>query len=391
MKFIDLFCGVGGFRIALEKAGHECVFSSDIDKYARWVYEYRFGEKPEGDIRKINARKIPNHDILCAGFPCQSFSIAGKRRGFKDTRGTLFFEIARIAKQKQPQYLFLENVKGLLSHDKGRTFETILKTLDELGYNAEWQVLNSKNFGVPQNRERVFIIGHLRGRSREQIFPFREITEEVSGISIKKVGNKNPSEKGQSGLVYSDKGLAPSICAGGKNPNRNRDIGYNCGLVFTQERKEIREYKDEVPTLKQRMGTGGNNVPMVIKRSEDRGKQKTYLSDKVGALSANPVSDNVPMVQRYPIKFLSRNQKNIDGDYSFTVDGANTGGVKHQGRIRRLTPKECERLQAFPDDWTKYGINDKGEKVEISDTQRYKMIGNAVTVNVVYEIARRLK
>lgn len=199
MRYIDLFAGVGGFRYGIEKAFYDkypegiqqgaaienspdtresflaseplCVFSNEWDKYANSVYKKHWGECDDRDIRTITAEEIPDHDLLVGGFPCQSFSIAGKRGGFEDTRGTLFFEIARIVKQKQPRLLLLENVKGLLSHDKGKTFETIISTLDELGYDCQWQVLNSKNFGVPQNRERVFIVGHLRGTSRPEVFP----------------------------------------------------------------------------------------------------------------------------------------------------------------------------------------------------------------------------
>ena len=177
MKFFDLFAGIGGFRIALEREGFTCIGFCEIDKWARKLYKAYYNVREEEeyeDATKINPEDLPDFDILCAGFPCQAFSIAGKRRGFEDTRGTLFFEIARIAKVKRPTYLLLENVKGLLSHDEGRTFEIILKTMDELGYDAEWQVLNSKDFGVPQNRDRVFIIGHLRGKSRPKIFPLSE-------------------------------------------------------------------------------------------------------------------------------------------------------------------------------------------------------------------------
>src|SRR3990167_6198380 len=185
MKYVELFGGIGGFSLGIKKAypEAECVGYYEIDKYAVQTYNKNFGTdwKPM-DITKVDAKDVPEHDILCAGFPCQSFSIAGKRLGFEDTRGTLFFEIARIAKRRKPQILFLENVKGLLSHDKGRTFATILATLDELGYNAEWQVLNSKYFGVPQNRERGFIIGHLRGKRSRKIFPITSDEEADFGL-----------------------------------------------------------------------------------------------------------------------------------------------------------------------------------------------------------------
>jgi DNA (cytosine-5)-methyltransferase 1 len=159
--FIDLFAGIGGFRIAMQDLFGKCVFSSEIDKYAKKTYELNFGKVPFGDITKISEKDIPEHDVLCAGFPCQAFSIAGKRKGFEETRGTLFFEIARIIKEKKPKAFFLENVKGLRNHDKGKTLKTILEVLrDDLNYYVpEPEIMNAKDFGVPQNRERIYIVG----------------------------------------------------------------------------------------------------------------------------------------------------------------------------------------------------------------------------------------
>ncbi len=158
--FADLFAGIGGFRIAFQNLGCKCVFSSEIDQYSRQTYQANFGDVPDGDITLIPSEQIPDHDILTAGFPCQAFSIAGRKEGFKDARGTLFFEIARIIKEKNPKAFFLENVKGLMSHNKGKTISTILDILrSELNYFVpQPQIINAKNFGVPQNRERVFII-----------------------------------------------------------------------------------------------------------------------------------------------------------------------------------------------------------------------------------------
>ena len=182
IRFIDLFGGIGGFRYGLEKADSrfKCVWYCDQDKYAVQTYNKNFGEsyRPT-NIRKVDTERIPEFDMLCAGFPCQAFSIAGRREGFYDTRGTLFFEIARIVKDKRPSYLLLENVKGLLNHDEGKTFNVIIQTLEELGYSTQWMVLNSKFFGVPQNRERVFIIGRIREESGQEIFPIRKITRQV--------------------------------------------------------------------------------------------------------------------------------------------------------------------------------------------------------------------
>jgi len=208
MKYFSLFSGIGGFELGIKQAyksiqrgrcqtahspndlpmprsrfewgrrdeqSPSCVGFSEIDKYAIKIYKKHFpNHKEYGDVTNIKWSNVPDFELLCGGFPCQSFSIAGKRGGFSDTRGTLFFEIAKAAQEKQPRLLLLENVKGLLSHDKGRTFGTILNTLDEFGYDLQWQVLNSKNFGVPQNRERIFIIGHLRTTPRPQVFPLRQ-------------------------------------------------------------------------------------------------------------------------------------------------------------------------------------------------------------------------
>ena len=174
MKYFSTFSGVGGFEIAMPK-DWECVGNSEIDKYASQVLKYHYPKiKNYGDITKIIASELPDFDLLVGGFPCQSFSIAGKRRGFDEARGTLFFDIARILTDKKPRNFILENVKGLLSHDGGATFTTIIRILSTMGYFVEWQVLNAKNFGVPQNRERVFIVGHLGGQPRRKVFPIGE-------------------------------------------------------------------------------------------------------------------------------------------------------------------------------------------------------------------------
>ena len=161
-RFIDLFAGIGGIRIPFEELGGECVFSSEWDKYSQITYEANFGEMPKGDITKINAEDIPKHDLLVGGFPCQAFSQAGLKKGFQDTRGTLFFDIARILKFHKPKAFLLENVKHLKGHDSGKTFKTIMNVLRDIGYQTiEYKVLNAKDFGVPQNRERIFIFGYI--------------------------------------------------------------------------------------------------------------------------------------------------------------------------------------------------------------------------------------
>lgn len=167
VKAVDLFCGIGGMRIAAERQGFDTVFSSEIDSGVRKLYRDNFGELPSGDIAKIEAVDIPDHDLLLAGFPCQPFSISGKKRGFEDTRGTLFFEIARIVSVKTPEFVLLENVKGLVGHDRGRTFRRILSVLSDMGYATSSAVLNAKDFGLPQNRERTIIIGSKSSRHDE--------------------------------------------------------------------------------------------------------------------------------------------------------------------------------------------------------------------------------
>ena len=162
-KFIDLFCGLGGFRIGFERNGFECVFSSDFDKHIQDTYETNFGERPFGDITKVDPKLIPNFDVLTGGFPCQPFSISGKKKGFEDTRGTLFFDICRILDEKKPKVVVLENVKHFIHHNKKRTINTVLGSLQELGYNINYKILNTRNFGLPQNRERIFIVGSLFG------------------------------------------------------------------------------------------------------------------------------------------------------------------------------------------------------------------------------------
>lgn len=190
--FIDLFAGIGGFHQAMENEGGHCVFASEWEKNAADIYEKNYGIKPHGDITKILEKDIPGHDVLCAGFPCQAFSISGKRLGFKDTRGTLFFDVARIIKYHYPKIVLLENVKNFVSHDKGNTLKVVLKTLEELGYQAQYKVLKSSHFGVPQARERVYIVG-IRKDISPNNFTFPE--HKMSPIKIKDILEKKVSNE----------------------------------------------------------------------------------------------------------------------------------------------------------------------------------------------------
>lgn len=350
-KFIELFAGIGGFRYGLENfdrtqdtrsqkdsqgtpaeggrlvsekgegtsATHgwtsertdsnpnsgafTCVYSNEWDKYASQIYRRNYGYIHEADICTVGTDTIPDHDLLTGGFPCQAFSIAGLQGGFNDVRGTLFFEIARILRDKRPRHFILENVKNLLSHDKGKTFQTILKVLSDLGYRCEWQVLNSKYFGVPQNRERVYIIGHLRGECGCQVFPIagedRGVAEAIVSTAIDRNYWKGIDNHGQRTVII-----------------HNKYGGFG--------ETKLRVFENISPTI--RTPKGGGHIPEVL----------------IGSM------------------------------------------------IRKLTPVECCRLQAFPSWWTKLGIDIDGNEVVISNTQQYKAIGNAVTTTVISAIARAM-
>lgn len=255
IKFIDLFAGMGGFRLAFESQGCQCVFSSEIDKFACDTYELNFGVRPEGDITKISSSEIPDFDVLCAGFPCQPFSIAGKRLGFEDTRGTLFFDVARILKEKKPKAFLLENVKGLTNHDDGRTLEVILKTLNDLGYNAYWKVLNAKKYGVPQNRERWYCIGFRKDFFVDELTLFPN--EMRLRYNLKNIIQKSVSKE----YKVSD------ICFS------NIEKNIKCKNIIIDDYTlayEIRPSRCQFangyisPCLTAKMGTGGNNVPVVV-------------------------------------------------------------------------------------------------------------------------------
>ena len=382
MKFLDLFAGIGGFRIGMESAGHECIGFCEIDKFARASYKAIHDTKGEIELHDITTvsddtiRGIGHVDVICGGFPCQAFSIAGARRGFEDTRGTLFFEIARFASILKPRYLFLENVKGLLNHDRGNTFEVILSALDELGYDVEWQVLNSKNFGVPQNRERVFIIGHLRGGSGRKVFPLSgdgaAITCEQPKIN--KVGNIRKKGKSQSGDVVSIDSLAPTLCSTTtqKDPlkvlieNEIKQFGvlqpnYNQSVVY--------EIDGISPTI--RAYQGGNLEPKIrVKEATKQGYQEAEIGDSVNLSHPNSKTRRGRVGKQIANTLLT---------------GESQGVVEPDFRIRKLTPRECWRLQGFPD-WA----FDKAQEVN-SNSQLYKQAGNSVTVNVIAAIAQGLE
>ena len=244
IKFLDLFGGIGGFRLGLEKASDrfECIDYIEIDKYAVKSYNAIFQEEHEPkDATKIQPENLPDFELLCAGFPCQAFSIAGNRKGFEDTRGTLFFEIARITREKLPKILLLENVKGLLNHADGETFKQILSTLDELGYNAQWQVLNSKYHGVPQNRERVFIVASRGGEPIPEVFPFREPDQRTSGESEKRrIECINPRSNHHY-RIYEKYGLSPTLMSSTGGGSAKHPYVLSEGLGVRNQRGELQQ------------------------------------------------------------------------------------------------------------------------------------------------------
>ena len=416
MKFLDLFAGIGGFRLGMESAGHECVGFCEIDKYARASYKAIHNTKGEIELHDITTvsdesiRGFGSVDIICGGFPCQAFSIAGHRRGFEDTRGTLFFEICRFASILRPKYLFLENVRGLLNHDGGATFETIIRNLDGLGYDVEWQVLNSKNFGVPQNRERVFIIGHLRGQRTRNIFPLSGESQSTSNQSVVKIGNVNPSGSGMNGEVYQANGLAPTLTTNKgegqkiaipvltpdraekrQNGRRFKTDGEPMFTLTAQDRhgvvvgNEIKKYGTIEPNFNQsgvvyetdgiaptiRAYQGGGLEPKIrVKEATSQGYAEAEIGDSVNLSHPNSKTCRGRVGKQIANTLLT---------------GESQGVVEPDFRIRKLTPRECWRLQGFPD-WA----FDKAQEVN-SNSQLYKQAGNSVTVNVIAAIAKELQ
>lgn len=380
MNFLDLFAGIGGFRLGMERAGHKCVGYCEIDKYARLSYNAIHNTEGEIDYKDITEvtneefRKLRGKvDVICGGFPCQAFSIAGNQLGFEDARGTLFYEIVRAAEQIKPRYLFLENVRNLLSHDKGKTFTRMLKILDELGYDVEWQVLNSKNFGVPQNRERVFIIAHLRGECTSRVFPIRGKDEKFNTDGeINQVGNIGKSDNfggnPQVTRVYDINGISPTLNTmqgGGREPKIVIP-------VLTPDREEKRQNGRRFKT---------NGEPMFTITTQDRHGVLVKEATKQGYAVAD-VGDSINFSHPNSKKRRGRVGKNV-ANTLLTSD--EQGVVLSDYKIRKLTPRECWRLQGFPD-WA----FDKAQAVN-SNSQLYKQAGNSVTVNVIEEIAKRLK
>lgn len=323
LKYFDMFSGIGGFRAGFGDSAL-CVGHCEIDKFANQSYEtihdVKKGEYYCSDARNIDTNTMPDFDLLCAGFPCQPFSQAGERKGFDDTRGTLFFEIARVVRAKRPKYLLLENVPGLLTHDKGRTFCTILSTLNELGYHVEWQVLDSKDFGVPQTRKRVYAFCYIDPRCAGKVLPIIGTNSSILRQLV----------KGRQGeRVYAADGTACTLTSNGGG------FATKTGLYFIDL-----------------------NLP-------------TKLTETARCIKS-----------RYNAGISNRGGEN-SGVATFDTTQARHG-IMLKGRIRKLTPTECLRLQGFSEPHI--------EKLTAlqSDAQLYKQAGNSVTVNVIKAIAERI-
>lgn len=409
MKFIDLFSGIGGFRSALEMNGHECLASAEIDKYARQSYKAIYNTENEQewhDVTRITDDDFRyfkgKADIIVGGFPCQAFSIAGKRKGFEDTRGTLFFEIARAIKETQPSYVLLENVKGLFSHDRGRTFGTIIQALDELGFVTEWGLFNSKYWGVPQNRERVYILATRKDKYKEPLLfdlvkQQTEVTTRLIDVLEDEVDEKYylSEEKTRKLTLDHDLGktlaapvLTPDRINKSQNGRRFKNDGEPMftltaqdkhGIAIREATKQgyaIAEQGDSVnvsfPDSKTRRGRVGKQLANTLQAGEtNQGVVINPLKDKTeyGWHFEQAVYDSQGITRTVKANGGS-------GNIPKTIEGL---------RIRKLTPLECWRLQGFTDEQF-YKAKDSG----VSNSQLYKQSGNSVSVPVVDAIVKQL-
>jgi DNA (cytosine-5)-methyltransferase 1 len=342
MNYLDLFSGVGGFHLGLKQAGlkFENVYFSEIDKYASSVYKNRFPKSKElGDVRTIKSNRLPKGRwIVSFGFPCQDLSIAGKRAGFDGERSSLFFAATRIIRALRPEIFIFENVKGLFSANNGKAFVEVLREIADIRlYDCEWQLVNTSWF-LPQNRERIYFVGHLRGSSFGKVFPLGE--------------NSKHTSKKQTKSIQANCLTASCYKGAGSDGMALLKIGT---LRTHKDGNGFRKMKDDIcPAIPARAREDGSGQPVIaIDLKTASGTSKTRRGG---------VSDICP-----------------------TLDHNCSVGINAK-KIRRLTPTECERLQGFPDGWTECGENQE----KISDTQRYKMMGNAVSVPVVEAIGRKL-
>lgn len=350
-----MFAGIGGFRTGLKNVGDFfmpvgwCEIDKKTQKAYRALYETE-GEYFCDDARAIDTDELPDIDLICGGFPCQPFSVSGRRLGLADTRGTLFHEIVRVAQARRPAYLLLENVPGLLNHEGGKTFGVILSAIHELGYSLEWCVLNSANFGVPQQRRRVYIVGCLDSRLSGKIFPLAE----SDGASLVQV---IPGGQGQ--RVYSPEGASTCLTSQGGG------WGAKTGLYFVDMNPDPR-VTSEARCITARQDSGISN---------HRGEHSGVLITGARAV-ITPDRENV--------RQQGRRIKEPD-EPMFTLTAMDKHGVEYNGRVRRLMPQECFRLQGYSDAQYKAVA-----ALGLPEAQLYKMAGNSVTTNVVTAVGRKL-
>jgi DNA (cytosine-5)-methyltransferase 1 len=387
MKVGTFFSGVGSPEQALRNLDikHEIEFACDIDKYAKETYLKNFKPKLFAeDITTLDMEDLPYVDLLVFGFPCQSFSMAGKRKGFEDTRGTLFYDALRYLQEHNPRYFIAENVKGLLSHDNGKTFQTIIDCLakttnyqmslmpfENLGYHIHYKVLNTKDFGIPQNRERIFIVGIRDDEDNNFNFP-KEILLE---LKLKDILQDNPLIEIDKKYYLSDKAIAKC-----EKSNANKNLSKK-GLDEISRTLIAGYYKTPFDgqyishSLYPRSSKTGKGGTGHLSKSDgtsyclDTGNAQA-IELKEDFRSVNAVNKKYPMFGRY----------NKTPNISSCLNSVDLMGVQYNRKIRRLTPIECERLQGFPDNFT----------AGISDTQRYKQMGNTITVNVIQAIIKKL-
>ena len=409
-----MFAGIGGFRSGLSKFGDFFmpIGFCEIDPYARRAYEAIYDTKGElffEDARKIVPEELPDIDLICGGFPCQSFSIAGKRGGFEDARGTLFFEIARIARVKRPKYLLLENVPGLLSHDSGRTFATILGTLSELGYDVAWQVLNSADFGVPQSRKRVFLVCCLGEECTGEILSF---TDSNPKTIVQKLGGR------QGDRIYGQEGLSCTLTSSAGGFAGNTGL-YSVGQLpiksFTKSGFQMAEPGDSIdlayPNLNSRRGRVGKQIAHTLTTSSTQGvycidmnpePKITELARCITARQDSGIGNRrgehsgvLEKAEDGPCAFLNPERETVrqqgrrmkdPEEPMFTLTTQDLHGIAEQDRIRKLMPIECWRLQGFTDEQFL-----KAQSAGISDARLYKMAGNAVSVPVITALGAVIK
>lgn len=379
LTFIDLFAGVGMARMGMEQAGFKCVYTCEFDKHKRKEYEIIHGNIPEGcDIRDVRATDIPRADVWFFGAPCQDFSLAGLRKGLGGDRSSLIGEVFRLIEEKEedkPTWLVYENVKGMLSSNNGWDYLSILLAMDGLGYDIEWQTLNTKDFGIPQNRERVYTIGHLRRCGCEQILPITSTDGKDSNTKINIIGSTNPNKKiQQRKYIYGDDGLMgcltatdykePKIVQVGRLSNSNRDNS-SCYRVY--------ETDGLSPCLSTMQG-GGREPHVLVKSATKSGYEVARIGDGINFA--------------YPNSKLRRGR--VGKGCAQTLDRSCNQGVFIQDGeeyvIRKLTPKECMRLQGVPDEYT-----DRLIQAGISDSQIYKAAGDGLSVPIAKEIGERIR